>query len=320
MSRPSWLQITLLLGALQFCFSTSFAGVDLPGGKKLDEVDFERHVMGLFGRMGCNSGSCHGSFQGKGGFRLSLFGYEPAKDYLSVTRDNLGRRVNPVDAERSLILLKATRQVEHGGGMRFSKGSWQYRVFLDWIKNGAQWNAGAGTVKKITLRPPELAFKKAGEERSIKVSATFADGYESDITPFTDFRTTDDSLADVSSFGVVKSLRAGSTAVIVSYRGNVLPVRVLVPMELPAGFKYPNVLEVSFIDREVFARLRLLSMVPSELSSDEEFLRRVTIDTIGQLPSPEDVRTFLADQSPEKRAKKIDELLAHPLHAALWAT
>ncbi|MBI3409648.1 MAG: DUF1549 domain-containing protein [Planctomycetes bacterium] len=320
MSRRSRLRITLSLIALFLTAATSHAGVDLPGGKHLDKVDFERHIMGLFGRMGCNSGSCHGSFQGKGGFRLSLFGYEPSKDYISVTRDNLGRRVNPVDPERSLLLLKASGQVEHGGGMRFSRDSWQYRVFLDWIKNGALWHAGTGTVKKITLSPPELAFKKAGESGQVQVSATFADGVEADITPFADFRTNDDAVAEVSNQGVVKSLRAGSTAVIVSYRGNVLPVRILVPMELPAGFAYPSVPESNFIDREVFARLCLLNMVPSDLSSDEEFLRRVSIDTIAQLPSPDEVRAFLVDKSPDKRAKKIDELLAHPLHAALWAT
>jgi hypothetical protein len=98
------------------------ADVTLPGGATLDRVDFERHVMGLFGRMGCNAGSCHGSFQGKGGFRLSLFGYEPAKDYLALTRDVLARRINPVDPDRSLLLLKATGQVEHGGGRPFRQG------------------------------------------------------------------------------------------------------------------------------------------------------------------------------------------------------
>src|SRR5579863_1151668 len=105
------------------------AAVPLPGGAILPEVDFERHIMGLFGRMGCNAGSCHGSFQGKGGFRLSLFGYEPAKDYAAVTRDGFARRLSSVAPDSSLLLLKATGQVEHGGGMRFGKDSWQYRIF-----------------------------------------------------------------------------------------------------------------------------------------------------------------------------------------------
>jgi hypothetical protein len=296
------------------------AAVTLPGGATLDRVDFERHVMGLFGRMGCNAGSCHGSFQGKGGFRLSLFGYEPAKDYLALTRDVLARRINPVDPDRSLLLLKATGQVEHGGGMRFGKGSWQYQVFRDWIVRGAPWQPGSGDVKSVQVTPLEHAFGKPGETARLRVRARFADGSEADITPFCDFRTNDDAVAEVSNLGEVTALRPGGTAVVVSYRGTVLPVRVLVPAETPPGFVYPQLAAANYIDREVFARLRRLNMAPSDLAPDEEFLRRVYIDTVGTLPSPEEVRAFLASKDPDKRAKKIDELLAHPMHAALWAT
>ena len=296
------------------------AAVDLPGDTKIDRVDFERHVMGLFGRAGCNAGSCHGSFQGKGGMRLSLFGFDPDKDYVAITRDGLARRINPVDPDNSLLLLKATGQVEHAGGVRFSKGSWQYRIFREWIASGAPWSKGSGDVAKVILNPPDIAFKKAGDVQQVQVSARFSDGSEADITSFCDFRTNDDAVAEVTNLGLVKSLKAGSTAIVVSYRGNVLPVRIMVPMELPAGFAYPKTPEVNFVDREVFARLKLLNMAPSDLSSDVEFLRRITIDTIGQLPSPDEVRAFLADKSPNKRQKKIDDLLEHPLHAALWAT
>jgi len=315
-----WIPFVAGLAVIFLTATAADAAVPLPGARSLEQVDFERHVMGLFGRAGCNMGSCHGSFQGKGGFRLSLFGYEPDKDYLAVTRDNLGRRLNAADPDSSLLLLKATGQVEHGGGVRFSKGSWQYQVLRQWIRDGAPWSEGSGAVQAVTITPPELAFEKAGERITLKVQARFSDDSTADITPFCDFRTNDDAVADVSNLGEVKSLRPGSTAIIVSYRGNVLPVRVLVPTTVPPGFKYPRITANNFIDREVFARLRLLNMVPSELSGDEEFLRRVTIDTIGALPSPEDVRSFLADKNPNKRAKKIDDLLAHPLHAALWAT
>jgi hypothetical protein len=298
----------------------ALASVEVPGNTVIEKVDFERHLMGLFGRMGCNAGSCHGSFQGKGGFRLSLFGYEPDKDYQAITRDNFGRRLSGNDPEHSLLLLKATGQVEHGGGIRFLKSSWQYRLFKQWIEEGARWQSGSGTVKSIAVTPAELAFHKAGEETALRVEARFGDGSAGDITAFCDFRTNDDAVAEVSSLGAVKSLRAGSTAIVVSYRGNVLPVRVLVPMQLPEGFIYPKVAEKSFIDREVFARLKLLNMVPADLAGDEEFLRRVTIDTIGTLPGPEEVRAFLADSDPKKREKKIEQLLSHPMHAALWAT
>src|SRR5580698_1142763 len=120
--------VSLVVSALLLSVSAARA-VDLPDGKALETVDFERHIMGLLGRTGCNGGGCHGSFQGKGGFRLSLFGFDPDKDFIAVTRDSLARRINPVDPDNSLLLLKATGQVEHGGGMRFGKESWQYAIF-----------------------------------------------------------------------------------------------------------------------------------------------------------------------------------------------
>jgi hypothetical protein len=296
------------------------AAVPLPAGGQVEKVDFERHIIGLFGRAGCNSGSCHGSFQGKGGFRLSLFGYDPDKDYLALTRESFGRRINSADPENSLLLLKPAGAVLHGGGRRFGRDSWQYQLLREWILAGSPWTPGSGAVKTLTITPPELAFARPGQSALLAVKATFTDGSTEDVTPFCEFRTNDDAVGEVSSLGQVKGLRPGDTALVVSYRGNVLPVRVLVAYEAPAGFAYPQVPEVNYIDREVFAKLRRLNMVPSGLASDAEFLRRVTIDTIGSLPAPDEVRAFLADRDPNKREKKIDELLAHPLHAALWAT
>jgi hypothetical protein len=307
--------------AAAFAFALpAAAAVPLPGGGRVEKVDFERHVMGLFGRAGCNSGSCHGSFQGRGGFRLSLFGYDPDKDYLALTREALGRRVNTADPDNSLLLLKAIGAVDHGGGRRFGRGDWQYRVFREWIAAGAPWTAGSGAVKSIAVTPPELALARPGTAGQLAVKATFADGSQEDITPFCEFRTNDDAVAEVSSIGEVKGLRAGDTAIIVSYRGNVLPVRVMVPYAAADGFKYPQVPEVNYVDQYVFAKLRRLNIVPSGPADDAEFLRRVSIDTIGSLPTPEEVRAFVADKDPKKREKKIDQLLAHPLHAALWAT
>jgi hypothetical protein len=296
------------------------AAVTLPNGGTVERVDFERHVMGLFGRAGCNSGSCHGSFQGKGGFRLSLFGYDPEKDYTALTREVLGRRLDPVNPERSLLLLKATGMVDHGGLRRFGEGSWQHQLFREWIQGGANWRKGSGDVKSIRVNPPEYAFDRPRQTGQLKVLATFADGDEEDITPFCDFRALDDAVADVTPLGRVTSHRPGDTGVVVIYRGQVLTVRIMVPREAESGFVYPKVPEVNYIDREVFAKLRRLNIVPSDLSGDLEFLRRVTLDTIGTLPTPDEVRKFLADDDPNKRERKIDELLAHPMHAALWAT
>ncbi|HKI35329.1 MAG TPA: DUF1549 domain-containing protein [Gemmataceae bacterium] len=311
--------VSALAAALAFCLPAS-AAVPLPNGGRVEKVDFERHVMGLFGRAGCNSGSCHGSFQGKGGFRLSLFGYDPEKDYVALTREALGRRVNPADPDSNLLLLKATGAVPHGGGRRFGRESWQYQVFREWIVAGAAWTRGSGAVKSVAVDPPEHAFTRPGETGQLRVLATFADGSQEDVTPFCEHRINDDAVAEVNNVGQVKGLRAGDTAIVVSYRGNVLPVRVLVPYPAEAGSRYPQVPEVNYVDREVFAKLRRLNIVPADLASDAEFLRRVTIDTIGSLPAPDEVRAFVADKDSRKREKKIDELLAHPLHAALWAT
>ncbi|HEY1861297.1 MAG TPA: DUF1549 domain-containing protein, partial [Gemmataceae bacterium] len=319
-------------GITRFCFlplvaaciaaftPTVSAGVELPGKQTIEKVDFERHVMGLFGRMGCNSGSCHGSFQGKNGFRLSLFGYDPEKDFLALTRDVQGRRINSRDPDDSLLLLKATGQVSHGGGRRISRDSWQYDLFRRWIADGAKWSKGSGDVKEIILTPSEYAFSGPDQSGQMEVRARFADGTEENITSLCDFRINDDSVAEVTPLGQVKSLRPGDTALVVSYRGNVLAARVLVPTPAATGFKYPDVPENNYLDKEVFAKLRRLNVVPSDLTGDTEFLRRVTIDTIGCLPSPEEVRAFVDDKSADKRAKKIEQLLNHPMHAALWAT
>jgi hypothetical protein len=317
---PRWGIVCAASLVLGFWVSPAHAAVNLPGNVTIRQVDFERHIMGLFGRMGCNAGSCHGSFQGKGGLRLSLFGYDPEKDYLALSRDVLGRRINRPDPDHSLILLKPSGQVDHGGGRRFDKNSWQYHLLRDWIVAGAPWRKGSGDVAALTINPPEFHFTGPGLAGQLNVRARFADGTEEDITPFCDFRVNDDAVAEVNPLGQVKSVRPGDTALVVSYRGHLRPVRVLVPVPAPPGFRYPALPEANYIDREVFAKLRLLNIVPSGPADDLEFLRRVTIDTIGCLPSPEEVRAFVKDSSPDKRARKIDELLAHPLHAALWAT
>src|SRR5688572_29738863 len=136
------------------CIATpAFAEVQLPSGGKIEKVDFERHVMGLFTKAGCNNGSCHGSFQGKNGFRLSLFALDPDKDHAALTRDIQGRRIDPVHPDNSLLLLKATGQLRHDGGIRFGKDSWQYQVFRDWIRQGAPRSKGAGEVVDIQLEP-----------------------------------------------------------------------------------------------------------------------------------------------------------------------
>ena len=298
--------------------AADFAG--LPGGGKLEKVDFERHVMGLLSKAGCNGGGCHGSFQGKNGFRLSLFGYEPSLDFAALTRDNLGRRVNAASPDESLMLLKGAGRMPHEGGVRFGQESWQYGVIRKWIADGASWTKDSGKIADLTLTPGDFLVLKGGDSGRVKVTATFADGSKEDVTPFCDFKVADDTVAAVTPYGDVTAAKPGDTGLTVLYRGAVRAVRVLVPSPATPGFTYPRTPETNYIDREVFAKLAKLNMVPSDLSADDEFLRRVTIDTIGLLPTPDEVRAFLKDTSPDKRQAKIDELVKHPLHAAIWAT
>lgn len=266
------------LATIAFCvaFAPSASAVDLPGGGKVEKVDFERHVMGLMSKVGCNLGSCHGSFQGKNGFRVSLFGYDPEYDHKSIARDNLGRRVNITSPDDSLLLLKGSGRMTHEGGMRFGKDSWVYNTFREWIAQGATWKAGSGTIVEMTVNPKDFAVVKEGQEKQLTVRAKFADGSEEEITPFCDFKITDDAIAAVSPTGLLTARKPGDAGLAILYRGTVRAVRVLVPAPgKPGEFPKP----VNDLDREVFAKLKLLNMTPSELSGDLEFLRRVTIDT-----------------------------------------
>lgn len=293
--------------------------VKLPTGGSLQKVDFERHIMGLLSKVGCNMGSCHGSFQGKNGFRLSLFGYEPAMDYANLTRDNLGRRVNTQRPDESLLLQKATGQTYHDGGMRFGKDGWAYNVFREWIRSGATWTRDSGEIKALDVTPGDFALLKDGKPLQVTVKATFADGTSEDITPFCDFKITDDAVAALSPLGLLTPRQPGDAGLTVLYRGSVKAIRVLVPAPAKPG-AYPAVPETNYIDREVFAKLKMMNVVPSDLSSDEMFLRRLYIDALAQLPTPDEVREFLKDKDAKKREKAIDKVLAHPLHAAVWAT
>jgi hypothetical protein len=292
--------------------------VRLPDGSTLTRVEFDRHVAGLFGRLGCNAGSCHGSFQGRGGLNLSHFGSDRAHDFQAIARASGGRRVNVLDPDRSLVLLKATGQVPHEGGQRFAPGSWEYRIIRAWIAEGARRDPSRPAPRSIEIRPAESRLERPGAAARLSCIARFDDGSEADVTPFCDFRVRDTGVADVSNTGVVRGLRPGDTAVVASYDGLVAAARVLVPTG--RAVTVPEVPAADLVDREVFAKLRALGIEPSGPASDAEFLRRVTLDVIGTLPTPEEVRAFLADRSYDKCSRTIDRLLAHPMHAALWAT
>jgi hypothetical protein len=288
---------------------------------QVEEVpSFQRHVVPLLGRLGCNGRACHGSFQGRGGFRLSLFGYDFAADHAALTGGDTPR-VDRNDPAGSLVLLKPTRTIDHKGGKRLETDSWQYNLLVRWVR------AGAPGVKEndpefvtLEVEPKEIVFTRLGQTAQLKVVAHWSDGTQEDVTPLCRFRTNDEATATVSADGLVTATGQGDTAVVAFYDNGVAPVQVILPVSDLTGARYPQVPTPTKVDELVIAKLRKLGIVPSELCTDEEFLRRVSLDLTGTLPAPDEVKAFVADKSPDKRAKKIDELLERPAYAAWWAT
>ena len=282
--------------------------------------DFQRHVLPLMGRVGCNTRSCHGSFQGQGGLRLSLFGYDFAADRDTLNKAASGRTVvdNP---EASLILAKPTLAQPHKGGKRLDVDSWAYRLLVRWIEAGAK-GVGDDPVRfdRLEVAPSEVNFASDGTKIPLKVLAHWADGAVEDVTCLTRFRTNDESIAEVDADGVVSSRGPGDTHIIAFYDNGVAAVPVLRAVSDLAGDRYPTTSTPTKIDELVVAKLKKLGIAQSPVCTDAEFLRRVGFDLTGTAPTPNEVESFLADPAPDKRARRIDELLTRPTYAAWWAT
>ncbi len=281
-----------------------------------DEVpDFQKHVVPLLGQLGCNGRACHGSFQGQGGFQLSLFGYDFDMDH-----KGLSERLDVRDPAGSYVLQKATNTEEHEGGERIKPNSWQHRVFLNWLKGGAIGTKEPVKLERLEIQPAELWFDRSGSTVPLKVAAVWADGVREDVTSLCRFSSNDPQVATVSVDGVVTSVDPGDSHVVVFYDSAVVPVPVLQPVSKQYGDNYPAVAAATRIDELVIAKLRKLGVVPADLCTDEEYLRRVSLDLTGTLPTASEVESFCADPSLSKRADKVEELLDRPAYAAWWAT
>lgn len=297
--------------------SERFAAADIQ-----EVPSLQRHVLPLMGRLGCNGRACHGSFQGQGGFRLSLFGYDFKMDHEALTAGD-EPRVSLKQPRESLILSKPTgTDDDHGGGHRLDVDSWEYRVILRWIESGAKAVDEANTAQFVRLEvtPQEIVFRATGEKSQLRVLSHWSDGTVEDVTPLCRFQSNDDSVATISPTGQVVSAGKGDTHVVAFYDNGVVPVPVLLPVSEQHGERFPKVATPTKIDALIAEKLRKLGVVPSGLCTDEEFLRRASLDIAGQLPSPDEVLAFAADKSPDKRARKIDELLERPGYAAWWST
>jgi hypothetical protein len=263
-------------------------------------------------------GSCHGKGAGQNGFRLSLRGYAPELDYLSLTREMNTRRIDTANPENSLLLLKPLGKAPHEGGKLFSESSREYQVLLDWIK--------AGTPAPLKDEPavtriwcdPAQGTRKPGQNVQLTVFAEYADGRKRDVTWLARYDSNDAGIAAVDPLGNISVQRYGETALRAAFMGQVAVAIVTVPYEQKVdggAFTVRN----NFIDDLVFAKLKALNLEPSALSDDAEFVRRVYLDTIGTLPTADEVRIFLADNDSKKRSRLIDDLLTRPEFVEYWA-
>lgn len=291
---------------------------------KAEAPSFRRHVIPLFSRAGCSGRECHGAFSGQGGFQLSLFGYDFEKDHKEITDDaDDGPRIDLQKPTDSLVLTKASldRGETHKGKKRFDKGSWEYNLVLRWIQDGAKFDvAETGEFDRLEVTPKEIIFQKAGDATQIKVMAHWKDGTVEDVTQLTRFRTNDESVADVSATGLVTCKEKGDTHIVAFYDNGVQPIPAMLPASEFTGARFPKVPTRTKVDELVVNKLRKAGIVPSDVCMDEEFLRRVSLDLTATLPAPDEVRAFLADRSPDKRAKKVEELLNTTGYAGWWTT
>jgi hypothetical protein len=277
---------------------------------------FSRHVEAVFSRLGCNAGICHGAVKGKNGFRLSLFSASPELDYDQLVGASRGRRLTLSAPDHSLLLLKPTTQVPHQGGHVADVGSHEYQILHDWIAAGARLDAVAESrIDRLQITPAAYTAKPT-ESYRLRVVATFADDSSEDVTALCSYDSLDKEVATVDRDGLVSVRGVGDTALIVRYRAEPVLTMLMVPSPSPESF--PNVEPLNFVDREIVDKLRRLNIPPSTLTDDVTFLRRASLDVTGELPLPAEILAFLADPDPQKRAKKIDELLLRPGHAAIW--
>lgn len=284
---------------------------DRPGSFKLD-------VMPVFMRAGCNAGGCHGAARGKDGFRLSLFGFDPDGDYQRLTTEMVGRRINMALPEESTLIEKAVGAVPHSGNQCIEPQSAYYKTLIEWIANGAP--KDKPEVAKcigIEIYPQQAVLEGVEAKQQITVRAKYSDGTDRDVTQLCLFMSNNDPTAFCNKQGLVTSGERGEAFVLARFDVYSITSQILV---IPEALKYerPQLTEINEIDKHVHEKLHKLRILPSELCSDEDFVRRIYIDVVGLLPNSEELKQFLADQRPNKREQLIDELLQRKEFTDLW--
>ena len=309
---------------------SALATVRISHSGRREQVSFATDIARILTRQGCNGSSCHGGVKGRGGFRLSSNAMHPAEDYDWIVRGGgyqvltdeprgpRNPRIDLKDPDNSLLLLKPTLEQPHGGGMRFEKGSTDYRTVHSWIRSGAPYGRAAGTdpvVRRLEVFPEEAVVREDGGYQML-VTAYFSDGRSEDLTEQVRYESLDREVLEVSPGGRVQGRRVGEAVVLVRAAGKVGHARFGVIRRTLDRF--PRVARNNLVDEEIFDKLERFHILPSPPADDAEFLRRVCLDVTGTLPPPERVREFLASRDPDKREKLVEVLLDSAEYVDYW--
>lgn len=279
-------------------------------------IDFDTQIIPLLTKAGCNAGSCHGAASGRGGFHLSLWGSNPAEDYRAIVRELGGRRINLAHPKKSLFVLKPTRQLAHEGGQRFSEDSEDAQLLLDWIRAGAI-RPQSRTLTHFAITPSQTTLDKVGQKVTLKANATFDTQQAVDVTRHTVFTSTDEGAVQVDKQGNVTVLRPGRHTILARYLDRVVPVTVILPYR-DSAVNLSQSPRHNFIDTHILRSLEALRIEPSAQANDAMFLRRVTLDLTGTLPTPKEMLGFLQDTRTDKRKRVIDRLLSSANFVDYW--
>jgi hypothetical protein len=282
--------------------------------------DFDRHVIPTLTRNGCNSGACHGALAGKGGFKLSLRGFDPDSDWFAITRQAQARRTDAAAPANSLLLKKATKTQPHGGGTRFADDSRYYAVLKDWIAAGAGGPAkDRGPPPTLAVFPPAMLGTPKQKAKLVAV-ATYADGHTEDVTAWAKFSSSEETVAGVDEEGTVTVAGSGVAGVSVVFGSSVATATVTVPFPNRVdAAAFASQSDASFIDKHILRTLGELSLPPSPPATDAEFVRRAFLDACGILPTPKERDEYVRDTSPGKKIRLVDSLLARPEYVDYWA-
>ena len=280
---------------------------------------FKNEMLAALSKSGCNAGACHGSPSGKAGFRLSLRAFDPTLDIKTLRSEFFGRRTNVIKPSESLILKKALMEVAHGGGRQIRKGEAPYEAMHGWISEGLKLDAAdTPNLLRIEILPSARVLRDASEQQQLLVNGYFSDGSVRDVTELTVFTSSNESVGSVNAHGLVAKTGRGETAILGRYLDK-MSTSFITYLEQVPGFAWNNPQAHNFVDELAFAKLQQLQILPSDVCSDEEFLRRAFLDTTGRLPNVEEVNAYLADNTPNRRNNLVDQLLASHDFASYWS-